>query len=67
MANRKQSKSQNWGTVNPTVGTQTQRVSTPLEMLLVEAQGDRIYYVYPRVIQDQPVTVFKGSQNEEKM
>ena len=29
MANQKRSKSQNWGVANPTVGTQTQRVSTP--------------------------------------
>ena len=34
MANQKRSKSQNWGAVNPPVGTQTQRVSTPWQATL---------------------------------
>ena len=36
MANQKRSKSQNWGAVNPTVGTQTQRVSTPRDLCTVD-------------------------------
>ena len=46
MANQKRSKSKNGGVVNPTVGTQTQRVSTP-PGARVHAHSQRPTGTYP--------------------